>query len=304
MRILKWIIGSCLLLALSCQEKEKLNPSGESILRGKTNVVIDQTITPVIEDEVAIFESEYDADIELVSKTESEAVNSLLNDSVQIAVLTRDLTSGEKERFKEKKIIPKSTKFATDAIAFIRNKSNIDTLIALSDVYRFMQGNSVIGIKGLVFDNLNSSTINLLRDKAGIKEIPSNGIFSFKTNEEAIRYVGENDGMIGVIGLNWLSQPEPEMQKYMEKVSVLSVKGFKHKNYYSPTQNNLAEGKYPLARDLFVVNCQGFSGLGMGLASFIAGERGQRIILKSGLLPTRIPGRKILIRNQISKTNN
>ncbi len=63
----------------------------------------------------------------------------------------------------------------------------------------------------------------------------------------------------------------------------------------------LHEVKYPLARDLFIINCQGYSGLGMGFASFIAGEIGQRIVLKSGLLPVRTPGRKLKIRNQIIK---
>jgi phosphate transport system substrate-binding protein len=48
-----------------------------------------------------------------------------------------------------------------------------------------------------------------------------------------------------------------------------------------------------LARDLYIINCQGYSGLGMGFASFVAGDIGQRIILKSGLLPIRTPGRKI-----------
>jgi phosphate transport system substrate-binding protein len=35
----------------------------------------------------------------------------------------------------------------------------------------------------------------------------------------------------------------------------------------------------------------------MGFASFITGEIGQRIILKSGLAPVRVPGRKINIKN-------
>ncbi len=105
--------------------------------------------------------------------------------------------------------------------------------------------------------------------------------------------------MIGVVGLDWLSQPQPDMREYIEKINVLSVKGITNNDFVSPTQNNIAEGKYPLARDLYIINCQGFSGLGMGFASFIAGEKGQRIVLKSGLLPVRMPGRNILVRRKI-----
>jgi phosphate transport system substrate-binding protein len=158
-----------------------------------------------------------------------------------------------------------------------------------------MQGKSIPSIKGLVFDNLNSSTARYLNSLAGIKTIPEKGVFSFKTNEEVIKHVSENDGMIGVVGVNWLSQPQPDMQKYVDNVSALSVKGLTGDGYFLPSQNNIAEKKYPLARDLYIINCQGYSGLGMGFASFVGGDIGQRIILKSGLLPVRIPTRKFTI---------
>jgi phosphate transport system substrate-binding protein len=38
--------------------------------------------------------------------------------------------------------------------------------------------------------------------------------------------------MIGVIGVNWLTQPLPDMQKYVDNVASLSVKGFKENGYY------------------------------------------------------------------------
>ena len=91
------------------------------------------------------------------------------------------------------------------------------------------------------------------------------------------------------------------MIEIIKKINVLSVKGLNDDDYYSPTQNDLGEKKYPLARDLFIINCQGYSGLGMGFASFIAGDIGQRIVLKSGLLPVRTPGRNLKIRSQIIK---
>ena len=84
---------------------------------------------------------------------------------------------------------------------------------------------------------------------------------------------------------------------------MLSVLNTEDNKYYAPTQSNIATAQYPLARDLYIINCQGYSGLGMGFASFIAGEVGQRITLKSGLLPVKMPGRNIKIRKQIEKEN-
>jgi phosphate transport system substrate-binding protein len=269
----------------------------ETILRGNATIYVDETLTPIVEDQVDVFESEYDAKINLVSKSESETLNSLFNKTSAIAILSRNLSPEEINIFKQRKINPKITPFATDAIAFVSNASNKDSLVALQDVLHFMQGKSDTKIKGLVFDNLNSSTVRYLSDLAGIKSIPENGVFSFKTNDEVIKHVASNDGLIGVVGVNWLTQPKPSMEQYIQKVRVLSVKGLKGNEYYYPSQNDIAEKKYPLARDLYIVNCQGFSGLGMGFASFVGGDIGQRIVLKSGLLPVRIPTRKFTITN-------
>jgi phosphate transport system substrate-binding protein len=283
-------------LFVMCNQQEKKNTNKESILKGTATILVDETLTPIIEDQVAVFESKYDAKINIVSKSESEVVISLFKEKSGIAVLSRNLTIEENKIFEQKKITPKITKFATDAIALISNKAHKDTLIDLKNVVEFMQGKQNSSIKGLVFDNPNSSTVRYMNDLAGIKEIPQKGVFSFKTNQEVIKFVAQNEGMIGVVGVNWLSQPLPEMLKYVDMVNVLGVKSLSGGDYYMPSQNNIAEGKYPLARDLFIINGQGYTGLGMGFASFVAGDIGQRIILKSGLLPVRIPGRKIMIR--------
>lgn len=295
-KISTFIIVFVCFLFVTCNKKEQKNSSDESILKGSATVLVDETLKPIIEDQVAVFESKYDAKIKIVSKSESEVVLSLLKEKSVIAVLTRNLTVDENKIFLQKKITPKITKFATDAIAFISNKTNKDTLVSLKAVVEFMQGKSISGIKGLVFDNPNSSTMRYMIDLAGMQSIPEKGVYSFKTNQDVIKFVSENEGMIGVLGVNWLSQPMPEMQQYLDKVNVLSVKDISGKEYYAPSQNNIAEGKYPLARDLYIIDGQGYSGLGMGFASFVAGDIGQRIILKSGLLPVRIPGRKINVR--------
>ncbi|WP_369753072.1 PstS family phosphate ABC transporter substrate-binding protein [Flavobacterium sp. WC2409] len=284
-----------LLAFLGCKQSENSNKNKETILKGSTSILVDETLKPIIEEQIEVFQSEYNAKITLIAKSENEVIKSFLKDSTRIVVLARTLNKEEEKYFESVKIKPKTTIIGTDAIAFVSNKSNNDTLIALQDVVSFMQGKSQQKIKGLVFDNLNSSTLRYLKEVAGLNVNPSKGIYSFKTNEEVLKYVSENEGMLGVVGLNWLYRPTSTVSEYLQKLNVLSVKGLNEKTYVSPTQNNLAEGTYPLARDLYIINCQGYSGLGMGFASFMAGDIGQRIILKSGLLPFRTPGRKIII---------
>lgn len=283
-----------------CNQKSKNESDSETILKGSMDITVDETIKPIVEDMVAVFEGTYyDAKISIKPKSEAELVNDLLNQKAKVVVMARDLTQEEKDRFSKRKINPRVTPFAKDAIAFVTNKSNKDTLIALKTVIDFLQGKSDTGIKGLVFDNPNSSTVHYMKELANVKVIPSKNVFSFKTNDEVIKFVSENEGMIGVVGVNWLYQPSPNMVDIIKKINVMSVKAINGDKYYDPTQNDLGEMKYPLARDLFIINCQGYTGLGMGFASFISGDIGQRIVLKSGLLPIRTPGRNLKIRNQI-----
>lgn len=283
-----------------CNQKSKNDSDKETILKGSVDIIVDETIKPIVDDQVAVFEGTYyDAKVSIKAKSEAELINDLLSGKSKVVITARDLTKGEKDKFEKLRINPRITPFATDAIAFISNKSNNDTLIALQTVIDFMKGIPNSRIKGLVFDNPNSSTVRFMKDLAKVKDIPVEGVFSFKTNDEVIKFVSENDGMIGVVGVNWLSQPSPKMQDVVHNLNVLSVKGLNGKEYYSPTQNDIAEQKYPLARKLFVINCQGYAGLGMGFASFVAGDIGQRIVLKSGLMPIRTPGRKLQIRNKI-----
>lgn len=284
-------------IVISCVKKDINDPKSDTIIEGKTTILVDETLMPIVEDQVTIFETQYDAKITLLPKSEKESVIDFTNEKSGIIVLSRELNKEETAIFNQKKIKPRTTAFAIDAITFIKNTKSNDTLIDLKEVIDYLKGTKN-SIKGLVFDNPNSSTVSYLCRLAKIESLPSEGVFSFKTNDEVIKHVSENDGMIGVVGINWLTQPKAAMQKYVNSVKILSVKTTDNKYVY-PSQENIGSRAYPLARVLYIINCQGYEGLGMGFASFIAGEIGQRIITQSGLSPMREPSRNIRIRNQI-----
>jgi phosphate transport system substrate-binding protein len=128
-------------------------------------------------------------------------------------------------------------------------------------------------------------------------------VYSLKTNEEVIKYVHDTPGAVGIVGVNWLSQPTPSLAGIVSDITVLAVDNVKtdkgEKKYYKPSQSNIATGSYPLIRKLYVLNYSGKDGLGMGFATYIGAFEGQRIILKSGLLPVEIPTREIEVRNEL-----
>lgn len=284
-----------IMVFLSCNDKQKKD---ETILEGKTTVYTDESLLPILEDEVLVFQSRYDATIDIVSKSENEIIKGFTANKNGIYILSRPLNTKEINFFQSKKITPKTTKFANDAIALIVNAKTKDTTVTIESLISIMKGEKT-SIKGLVFDNLNSSTLRYFMHLSKVDVLPKSNVYSFTNSNEVVKFVAENPGMIGVVGVNWLMQPKPELVKWKDQVVTLSVNNLGKNQFYTPTQNNIAEGTYPLKREVFIINCQGFSGLGMGFASFLSGDIGQRIILKSGLVPAVMPGRKIMIRNQI-----
>lgn len=273
----------------------------ETPVSGLTNILVDESIFPIVNDVNEIFMYEYDRiKINLVKHTEQEILNLLLNDSIRIAVLPRELDEKELELFKGR-VTPKMTHFASDAIVFVTNKAYNDSVIDYNKVIKNLQNKSV-GVedkKILVFDNINSSVSAAFRKEAGVTEFPKDYAYYLKDTEDVIEYVSKNKNAIGVIGLNWLVQPTAATEKLLQDVKVLAVKNYEDGKYYKATQNNIAEGTYPLIRKDYVIDIQGKSGLGVGFASYIAGYKGQRIVLKSGLVPFKVPPRELNVRKEI-----
>ena len=106
-------------IVISCVKKDKNDPKSDTIIEGKTTILVDETLMPIVEDQVTIFETQYDAKITLLPKSEKESVIDFVNEKSGIIVLSRELNKEEIAIFNQKKIKPRTTAFAIDAITFI-----------------------------------------------------------------------------------------------------------------------------------------------------------------------------------------
>ncbi|MEJ6981654.1 substrate-binding domain-containing protein [Pedobacter sp. P351] len=284
----------CCLVFLSCSESK----TKQSATVGTTKILVDDSFAPIIEDQYIVFDSSYPrAKIDLVYKPEIQLLNLLLTDSIDVAIMSRKLLAHEARFYESRDVIIRTNHIATDAIALITRQPASDSTITIDEIKAIMRGKSS---KSLVFDNPSSSTVRYLKELAEIKNLPARGVYALSSNAEVIKYVHNNPGTIGVIGYNWIKQPTKELEPIVEKLKIMSVKNSPglagSDQFYEPTQNNIALGLYPLCRELYIINCQGGSGVGTGFAAFLASERGQRIMLKAGLLPDSIPTREVIIR--------
>lgn len=268
----------------------------QTYTKGSTQLIVDESLAPIIEDQLYIFQNAYpNVAISALYKPENELLNYLLTDSIRIAVMARTLSPAEEKFYKQKQIKIRVNRFAVDGIALITQQTNPDSILSVDDLIAVLQGKPG-KVKNLVFDNPNSSTVRYLKDLAKVKTLPKSGVYALKSNPEVIKYVATHAQSIGVVGINWLAQADADLESSIEKIKVLAVSKSGEKNYYKPTQSELALGNYPLMRNLYLINCEGGPGPGTGFVTFVAGERGQRIVLKSGLLPDSIPPREVIIR--------
>lgn len=306
------LIGIFAFIFYSCQN----NKSGKALDTPTTGIIpvgVDETLGPIFQDEVTVFESIYKGTGILPNyKPEVDLFNLLLKDSVHLIVASRQLTPREKQYFQSKTLFPKETKIAVDGIALIINKSNKDSLITTESVRKILTGeikkwsdiypSSKLGNIKVIFDNPSSSTVQyLMRTLCKNAKLSSSNVAALKDNREVANYVSKTRNAIGIIGVSWISNhKDTTCVGFLDKIRVMAVsKDAKAttENSFQPYQAYLATQQYPLTRDIYMIVTDPHIGLASGFTSFVASDRGQRIILKSGILPATQPLRLIKVNN-------
>lgn len=296
------ILGVAVLACFeACNQKQQAKNYNDTYNSGTLQFVADESFSPIVDQEAYIFKNDNPAaNPQIIYRSEGNAVNMLLADSVRFAFLSRDLTPREMSILAQHNLPATVNKFAEDAVAIIVNQASADTGITVGEIKKMLLGQAKTD-RSIVFDNPSSSLVRYLKELAGVNNFPQKNIYALKTSKDVIKYVSEHPEAIGITGFTWLEDPDTDYADAAKKVKILAVRNENSKTepnqYFRPSQSTLALKQYPLQRSLYMVNCTGRKGLGTGLELFIAGDKGQRIILRSGLLPVQIPERNIEIRH-------
>ena len=279
---------------------------------GKFKVGIDDSYSLLIDAELYTFQSLYPySKIDTISRNEADIVDAFMKDTVSLMVISRKLTPDEEARLNARQIYPKTTKIAYDAVAFIINKDNPDSTILYDQVKNMFEGKiktwkeinpkSRLGDLKIVFDNYKSCNPRYFKEKFNLKKMPD-VCFAVNNNAEVINFVEKNKGAIGVVSVNWVSDKNDTVShSFLKRIKVvsISVPGSTDPNgeFYIPHPGYIAEGFYPFTREVFCINRQAYVGLAYGISSFIAGEKGQLIVLHSGMVPAAMPVRLIEVKH-------
>ena len=287
------VLGLSLLISCKKENKEAVTEVKEAYDRGTVEMYVESSVYPIVEDINEVFKTYYtNADIKLKMLSQNEILNSVYKDSGRLAILPKSFTAKELEVFKGR-VAPKVTPIAKDAVLFITQKNATDTLIKYQDVIDVFKGTKK-SEKVFVFHDANSTIVSSIMKDAGVSSI-SNNVYYAKTVEEIVSYIDKNKNAVGVVGINWMLQPDAKIKEGVKQLRSMLVYNDSLKNYYAPSQSTIADNTYPLIRTINIIDVQGKAGLGTGFASFAASDKGQRIILKAGLMPITLPKREINI---------
>ena len=304
--------------ATSCDKTPKSTTTS-----GAMTMLCDDSFENIMEQEIDVFEYSYpNAHIGCQYVTQKECLDSLFAGATHTIVIGRDLTKSEFKGMKAKYPRLRSMKIAVDAVALIINPDNPVKYLSMNEIGEILAGETSnwdlvepdapnLPIE-VVFDNSGSGLTNYMVDSLldGRKFGPN--VVQTGSIEGVLDRVKKSRGAIGVIGVSWLTRDLAEnrptgeqlakelndttaisgvdLNEKMAKSGVKVLGVMRDVNIaFKPYQQNIYDGSYPLTRPIYMITTASPSGLAGGFYSFVTGVTGQRLMMKTGILPARVP---------------
>ena len=292
----------------SCGENKSLN---ETPTRGNIRISVDESFQPLIDSEVFTFTHLYtSAQITPQYKPEYDVIDDFMNDSVKVIVTSKKLSDYQIQYLRDTLVIARTTTYAYDALALVSNKLNQDTLVKYNTIKDIFLGKinkwkdinpkSKLGDIRVIFDNTKSGNIRYFKELFEIKDTLKSNFYAVKNNSEVIDFVSRNPDALGIVSVNWISDKDDSLSmSFINKVNIMAVSQqyINDGSYYRPYQGSIYDKSYPFVREVYFISRETFAGLGSGFINWACAEQGQRIVLKSGLVPATMPIRLVQIKH-------
>ena len=302
MKAFNKLVGLTLILGLFPGCGNKPNPElEEAYQKAASYFVADESFYPILDEELYYFTTQTLDSITPVYINEQDAVKKVMKLETWLAFTTRDFTEKERQNLVDRKYLPRAIPIAYDGLAIIVNNVNPDTCITINDFARVLRGEvaqwkdlypqSKLGEIDVVFDNPLSSTVRWCVDSIlGGQQFNAKNIGAVQTSAAVIDYVEKHENALGIIGSNWLNDKRDTtnvtFKKNITVMGVSKMKTAEKYNSWKPYQFYLYNGNYPLRRTIYaLLNDPRPNGIATGFTHFIQLPKGQKIILRSGLLP-------------------
>ncbi len=307
----------CIALALgSCSQKQ---PS--KIM----TMLCDNSFENIMEEEIDVFEYAYlKQQYHVLTRyvTQKDALDSLFAGSIHTIIVGRDLTKTERKALKDKYPNLRSMKIAVDAVALIVNPSNPVDQLSMKEISEILAGSTTNWSQlqpgapdkriHVYFDSEGSGLAMYMRDTL-LNGRPMGPLaHAVGSIDSVLTLVQKDPAAMGVIGVSHLTRDltlnnlttEERVQRIvsdtlavngedinnrMDKSGVKTLGVMRYEAIpYKPYQQNIYDGSYPLTRPMYMITTASPAGVGGKFYAFVTGVDGQRIIMKTGIMPARM----------------
>jgi phosphate transport system substrate-binding protein len=294
------LLTALLLYACDYTKIKQVSTSGE------ITVEVDENIAPVIKkagDEFMRLNK--DAKLNLVVKTSSEVTADFINGDSKTIISCRDFTQKEKDVIAQNKIDIKKNLFCLDGIGIIVNPQNPIKLADLTEIKKIFTGEITdwADLEGMNKDlpqgrikvfisRKNSSTHDFFRSSVlvGGEFAKSNTVCS--TSTQMLDEIRNNKFAIGYVSMSWITKAQDTLDTTVKPLKIApvdSLSGKPYGEYIGFYQAYIADKSYPLVMESYIFSRDFSMNLSVGFISFMLGYDGQKVILKSGLVPVTQP---------------
>lgn len=278
---------------------------------GEAHIAGDFLYKTMLDSEIQIFTHEYQkASIAVDYMSEALAVKAFLSDSIDGIVIGRELNASETKTFRDKKKYdPKTVRLATDAVAVIVHPDNKAEDLTIDLLRNILNGSTTDWGDGrkieVLIDNEGSGIITFLRDSVMAGSSFGKNVYTLPQGTTMIDYVATHPNAMGFVGVNQITSFDGDAnQVFNEKIKPLAIGKVADLKSYKPYQAYVASRNYPLLRFTNFIFNESHNGLTSGFATFMASDKGQRIILKDGLVPANAPIRLIQVNTSANDINS
>jgi len=301
--ILLSLVALVLLVIQACNSSthDPQKVGRNKIYDGKLRILTDEGLKPIISQQIEVFEFIHDSvQVQSQYMPDKDMVAEFAKDKQAMMVLARPLTENEKDILKQNDTIyTRQIQVAYDAVAIIGSTNFKGSKLDMAKLKSYFNPttDTTNGIK-MVFDGQNSSTVAYVLNMLGYKDKVSANVYAMHSVDEVIDYVGKNEMAIGFVPFSFVSDTDDDrVKKALKRIKILSLRSVNQKGEeveVSANQSDIAEGTYPLIRQINVVSRFSYTdNLQWLFMNFLYKERGARIFLKDGLIPARMPPREI-----------
>ena len=294
----RWYLSFTLLfLFASCSH----NDNEETTTKGNLHLYLTESTSPAMIDEVNAFLNLYKeggANISYNVVSENTALKHFIEDTSRMIVLTRPLSSDEKERTKNKNDDLIETIIGYDGIVAVVHPTNPVTQLTTTEIKNILTG-TVTRWNDLTNGKKAKGKIKIyLQDSSEISSYLAKRLHTqltskfIKTSSEiqTLNAVLHDPSAIGFVTPAWLDSTKStakvlELGRTREDADTSFVAQDKTDGiYFSPHPAYLYRNDYPLKRAIYMYTYT-VGDLANGFGAFVASSQGQKLFLQRGIFP-------------------